>query len=85
MPRQSLISVQVTFSAGASSFGWNVLRCVRRKQCVDDTSLTLLILARLVLTAGPRAAGAAAILNKLFRDASILHETISVGYLSLGC
>lgn len=84
MPRQSLISLHVTFSAGAS-FGWNLLRCVRRKQRVDDTSLALLILARLVLTAGPRAAGAAAILNKPFRDASILHETISVWNLSLGC
>lgn len=78
MTCQYLIFIHVTFSAGASSFGWNLLCCVRRRQRVDDTSLTLLILAQLVLTAEPRAAGAAAILNKPFRDASILHETISV-------
>lgn len=73
------------FCRSASSFGWNLLFCARRRRRVDDTSLTLLILARLVLTAGPRAAGAAAILNKPFRDASILHEAISFWQLSLGC
>lgn len=44
---------------------------------MDDTSITLMILAQRVLTARPHAAEAAAILNKPFRDTSILHETIA--------